>query len=103
MSSKPMRKIANKELRPHARGRKWTDVTDGDMRAFALILISKLVKVLLTLFGLLARWLACDGRYRQYFCIWANQPITACTNFSLSSLTSIPPGRLLITHTVKSV
>ena len=54
MSSKPMRKIANKELRPHARGREWTDVTDGDMRAFTLTLISALVKILVTLLGLLS-------------------------------------------------
>src|SRR6218665_2927712 len=38
--------IANKELGPHARGRNWTDVTDGDMRAFlALILLMGLVKM----------------------------------------------------------
>jgi len=38
--------IANNEMGPHARARDWTDVTDGDMRAFlALILMMGLVKM----------------------------------------------------------
>jgi len=43
-----------------------TDYTDhGDMRDFTLNLISALVKILVRLLGLLARWLACDGRDRE--------------------------------------